>query len=282
MSEKGTDFANEIEYHQSAETVSDKVAEVRTEQSSLAVRLRGCFVTECQLTNPLNGQRVDILHTDPNLKSPAINSSHVMMPVGPSEAIGGRHGFPRWADYHEFTAVDTAEGQKRLAFQAVRSDLGLGLAKVFVLADSVMTSHTTAFNSEGTPAATSLGEHLYFNLKDANTNGLKINDLSLDQLLGEGSTKKVMDGGSIFWPDFTGNVVIDFPAGHSVELHVETDGADLDQVGMLVWHRPNTESICFEPTLGLKDDNSNKSNKELIIEPYGLASLSTSIKLLPK
>ena len=275
---KSNKFSDEIEKNKSSETVSDESVRIDGEHSSLEVRQRGCFITDCELTNPLSGERIDILYSDPNHNTAKLSASHVMSPIGSSKGIGGQHGFPRWADYHEFTRSDGKNGEKYVSFQAKRSDLGMGLVKVFEMGESYITSETTVSNYETESIETSLGEHLYFKLENEETDGLLVNGQTIDELLGEGSLKKIMSGVPLFWSLFDRQVVIDFPAGHSINLGVTVTGARQEIVGMLIWHRPETESICFEPTVGF-DPEMGKGG--LQIKQHETATLSTIIELLP-
>jgi len=269
-------FHKEIEFHKSAETVPTDSVRLETRSSSLAVRLRGCFVTDCQLTNPITHDRIKVLHADPDQTKPGLNSSHIMMPVGPSSDIGGRHGFPRWADYHEVSRNESDDGHKQIALQAGRSDMGLGLAKMFEISDRFIITNTTAFNSEDESVRTSLGEHLYFNLINEKVDGLMVEGVTLDNLLGEGSTEAIMRGEPCFWDGFDQEAVIHFPAGYTIRLRAETDVDE--SVGMLIWHRPGTDSICFEPTVGYNPEYDGNSGLE--IEAYSMRSLTTAIEVI--
>ncbi|NTW62441.1 hypothetical protein HGB25_03500 [Candidatus Saccharibacteria bacterium] len=270
-----SDYFKEIEDHKSAEVVSPEVAVIEAEGSTLSVRLRGCFVIDCRLTDPNTGQLVSILHSDPDLEVPKLTASHVMMPVSKSEGVGGQHGYPRWADYHEFQSLDGPGGEKRVSFQAKRSDFGLGVTKVFEMTDSRITTHTVVTNYENTSAHTSIGEHLYFTLEGEAISGLRVNGKSLDELLGDGAESEVMDQKSKIFEDYDGEAVIDFPDGRRLMLSTETDQPD--RLRMIIWHRKGSESICFEPTVGFDRETGNEG---LLIEPEQASVLTTTIQLL--
>lgn len=278
MTETTPSFHQEIDRNKSAETAPNQTCRIEGENSSLEVRLRGCFITECELSDPLcDGKRISILYSDPNIDTPKLTASHPMSPVGPSEGIGGQHGFPRWADYHEFERTDGEHGEKRVAFQAKRSDIGLGLSKAFEMNSSSITSTTTIHNYEASPAQTSLGEHLYFRLIDENSHGLRVNGLTLDELFGEGSEADIMNGGKArYWASYGGKAIINFPAGHSILLDAAVSGTSQDTLGLLVWHRPGTESICFEPIVGFDPE---RGNQEATVEPFETVSLTTRLQL---
>lgn len=280
MTETTQSFADQIERRaKDLEKVSTTTTTLEHDDSSvLVIRQRGCFVADCILAEPISGDATSVLHSDWDLTTSKLTASHVMSPVGSTEGLGGRHGFPRWADYKEFTQRDGPKGEKRTSFQAKRSDLGLGLIKTFELTESSLASSTTLLNSETEATHTSLGEHYYFTLKNEDSSGLTVNGKSLNELLGDGAEEKIMAGDAIFWPLFEGSVVINFPVGHSVKLSASAEGADESKLGMLFWHKPGSESICFEPTLGYDEDGQNNG---LSIDPYQSITLNTKIELLP-
>lgn len=274
-------FSQEIEAARNAETVSDAASTLEhTSGARLEVRNQGCFVTELKLTDPGSGEQVEILYSDPDHTKSKLSASHIMSPVGPSEGLGGQHGFPRWANYHAFPLTGASGDEKQIAFQAKRSDMGIGISKEFSLGGNTLYMETTLQNPEPGPVQTSLGEHLYFALPNENTEGLRLDGKTLDELLGDGSEATIMSGEAMFWPDFSGAVKIDFPAGHSIEMSTYAlAGEEQVPLGMLIWHRPGTPSICFEPTVGF---DPNRGNEQLEIAPSGQATLSTSIELLEK
>lgn len=269
-------FAAEIATNSSLDTLpSPQTSELATDRATLHVRERGCYITELSLYSQKHGADVDVLYSDPGIDIPKLTASHPMSPVGPYDGIGGQHGFPRWADYKEFPQ-DDAENSKRTAFQAKRSDSGPALAKTFDLTDSALEVDTVINNPSGQKLETSAGEHLYFTLTDENFTGLTLNGVSLDELLGEGSVDAVREGTPLYWGEFEGEATLSFPAGHEVGLSASSDDTDAN-LGMLIWHRPGTESICFEPVLGFDPE---KGGSGLAIAPYETVVLSTKIELL--
>ena len=278
MSE-GISFAQEIDANKNSPEAPSQLVGLETPLSNLDVRLRGAFITNCALTSPTTGDRVDVLYSEPDLKKPKITATHSMVPAGPYDGIGGQHGFPRWADYHEFSLPDDeSTGAKAMALQAKRSDSGLSLVKTFILREAALATKTTIRSSEATAEQTSIGEHLYFTLPGENFHGLKVNGRSLDQLLGQGSQEAVQHGDTLYW-DFGGQADIDFPAGHRIRLSAQFEGDTKYPLAMWIWKRPGSPSICFEPIAGVKyldkDDTSG-----LTVHPYGSAELRTRIDLL--
>lgn len=268
-------FYEEIKHNKSAEVVSTEGIEIKCEHSSLDIRLRGCFITDCELIDPVSGREIDVLYCDPKkIYIPKLPASHPMMPVSKSKGPGGQHGFPRWADYHKFELSDN-EGEKIVSFQAKRSDQGPGLTKVFKLSESRLRTRTIATNYQAETVHTSLGEHLYFSLPDENTDGLLVNGKTLDELLGENAECDVMSGGSKLYEAFDGTVEIYFPSGYKVKLAAQV--SQPGKLGLIVWHRPGSESICFEPTFGFDKETGNEG---LAIKPWQEVELTTTIELI--
>lgn len=271
-------FAEEIEVNKNAIEVSSQVATAETMASSLDVRLRGAYISDCELTSPTTGERVAVLYSEANLAKPKITATHPMVPAGPYEGLGGQHGFPRWSDYYEFPSVDGLNGDKYIAIQAKRSDDGLSLSKTFELTESTVTSHTTIASSEDSTEHTSMGEHLYFSLENENMNGLAINGKSLDELLGDGSEEVIKNDGTLFF-NFGGEAVISFPAGHSIKLSALFEGQTEYPLAMWIWKRPGSPSICFEPVVGVENLDEDDTSG-VTINPYSKAILTTKIELL--
>jgi hypothetical protein len=271
-------YAEEIKTNTKTAEVSSQVASIETADSSLCIRLRGAYITDCELTSPTNGRRIDVLYSEADLTKPKITATHPMVPAGPHEGIGGQHGFPRWSDYHEFPLEDGPNDEKRVAVQAKRSDNGLSLVKYFELTESTLTAHTTIRAEDDTAETTSMGEHMYFSLADEEFDGLKINGQTLDELLGEGSQHTVENDGTLYW-DFGGEANIDFPAGHSVKVSAAFEGDTKHPLAMWIWKRPGSPSICFEPIVGVENlDDDDTSGVR--VPPYGSATLSTRVELL--
>lgn len=266
-------FAEEIEANKSAEKVADAVAKLETVGSELNVRLRGAYITKCELTSPTSGQRVGVLYSDSDMTRPKISATHPMVPAGPYEGIGGQHGFARWADYDEARASDT-----ETTLTARRSDGGLGLSKRFELDSAALMTVTAITNPQEQPERTSLGEHIYFALAEGKIEGLKLNGQSLDELLGEGSEAAIANDKTLRY-DFGGEARIDFPAGHSVKMTADFEGETQYPLAMWIWKRRGSASICFEPVVGVRDIGL-EDNRGLMLPVGGRAVLSARLELL--
>lgn len=275
MTEKYNTFPEEIEFHKSEKSVPMDTVEINKNQSSLAIRLRGCFITDCKLTNPLSNETVSILHSESDKSVAKLTASHIMSPVSHNEGVGGHHGYPRWADYHEFPIEDGIDGEKRVSFQAKRSDLGLDTHKVFELNNNSLITDTIITSYEPESTSTSIGEHLYFKLKDEDIDGLLVNGTGLNELLGDEAATNILNEKSYIIPNFSGEINIHFPAEHNIKLSAKSSNGILN---MIIWHRKGSESICFEPTVGFSRETGNEG---ITIPPYGSAHLSTKIELLP-
>ena len=276
MTELLTPFATEIAANKNATQAPGALARIETATSSLNVRLRGCYITACELTGLETGARIGVLYSDPNITVPKINASHVMMPVGSSKGIGGGHGFARWADYKELPLADGPAGEKQIAIQAKRPDNGLSLTKSFRLTGSALTSLTNVYNPGTTAERTSLGEHLYFDLAGEQFEGFRINGQTLDELMGEGAEVAVKNDDTLEWYDFDGEALVEFPAGHSIRLSAEFTGDTELPLSIGIWHRRGTPSVCVEPIVGVRDDR----NDGIKLIPYTGAGLLTKIELL--
>ena len=276
MTENFKSFPEEIKHNQSEAEVSGETIELTKGKSFLDVRLRGCFITNLNLTDPSTGKSKNILNSEENKTKAKLTASHIMSPIGKYEGIGEQHGFPRWADYHEFSLPDGENGEKRVSFQAKRSDNGLGLYKYCELQDNCMISNTVFSNNGSGIENTSIGEHLYFALENESLEGILFNGSSLNSLLGEGADTEILEGKSFDYPLFNGEATLKFPDSRTIKLSVQASEGDLD---ILIWHRKGSNSICFEPTVGFSKETGNKG---LQIMPNETASLSTNIELLPE
>jgi len=271
-------FSDIITSIKNAERVNNTPERVEHESgSTLEIREQGCFVTELTLTRPETGQQIDVLYSDPDHTVPKLVASHIMSPAGPSDGPGGQHGYARWVPYRVIDRNQTPQGDKQVALEAFRGDYPIGITKDFTLYDDTLTMATTIENHGGSDVQTSLGEHLYFAFTDEEARDIRVNSLTLDELLGEGSQASVMAGNAVYWPDFDGAAILHFPAGHVIGLESGLANGDNTQLGMLIWRKPGSPSICFEPTVGI---NSLTDNHDLTLPAGGNVTLMTSIELL--
>lgn len=271
-------FKEEITRNREEKLLTDtKTVALKTPLSRLQIRERGCYITEAALFSPTFDEVIPVLFSDSNISIPKLTASHPMTPVGPYDGIGGQHGFARWADYHAFYLDAEDDSTESVSMQAKRIDGGLTLTKVFELTDSTLTTKAIAQNPSDTPHRTSIGEHLYFMLSKENFSGLTINGHTLDELLGDGAEEQIKQGMPLYWGDYPGSAAILFPDGYELRIKNTATQTQADQIGMLIWHRPGTPSICFEPTLGFTQSQDQGS---LVVAPFDFIALHTSIELL--
>lgn len=280
-------FLQEITDNQEIERAPVHLTEMEAGGAKVVIRERGCFIPTLELIESETGIAVPVLYSEDDLEKPKLSASHPMSPVGPYKGIGGQHGYPRWADYQKLFQEEGLAGEHRTVLQAKRSDDGLSLARELVLDATSLQITNTIRSSVDTPTSTSFGEHFYFRLTDETSKGLRFDGAPLDDFLQEsGVLSRIMEGNSYFWSGFDGEVVIEFPDGKQVRLTAE---AMLDtekgketlshKVGMLLWHRPGSESICFEPVVGFTEADGREGGT-CEIPRYGGMQFTTTIELV--
>jgi galactose mutarotase-like enzyme len=266
------DYDKMIAENREVAKVDPSAVSISNGRSILSVRLRGCFITTCRLMDPRTGSAVDILFAEKDHAIPKLMATHTMSPAGPFEGPGGQHGFPRWADYR---VTEQSDESGKLTLETHRSDDRIMLKKAFELSDHALVSHTTVYNPGEDTFRTSLGEHYYYPLPDNSTDGLTINGHDIDSLLGDGTLAQIMDGDAAFWGDWSGTADIRFPAGYSLRL--EASATPETNIGMLLWHKPGSGTICFEPTAGYKHGHMNTC---LCLESGEQGTLTSSLTLI--
>lgn len=261
--------------------------ELEAEGSYATIRLEGCYVTDCALQNRDDKITQILYNSATDLRVPKLSASHTMSPAGPYEGIGGQHGFARWADYQE-TGGSSSAKHHRVMFQAVTPAHYLGVHESFELRKSELVTTTSVENHTPETHNTSIGKHWYFS-RTAEDGSLLINDQSVDELLDrEGAYDAVMRGEAQFWPGFDGFAALRIATGKLLEMSVSTRLEDVRgeivetdaSLGMLLWHRRGTDSICIEPTFGCEqDENGVLQNTGLTLAAGVTALMRTEIEL---
>lgn len=278
------DFAQTIAEHKESEYVPSEQISFMAGEATVTIRERGAFIVTCSLEDPSTGRARRVLYcaeTGKDLFVPKITASHTMLPVGPSDGIGGQHGFPRWADY-ELVGSERGDASTRVVMQAEQSAHHvLSLTREFELHKSTFASLSEARNNSNTVQQTSLGEHYYFDLPNSDVAGIRFDGASLDEVLGEGAIEGINRGEAQFLSYGTQGVcaIIGFSDGKTVRLEghaVLEVGAVPIEHGLLVWRRPGSPSICFEPTIGY----NQKANNGIDIPPRGSVGLITTVDLV--
>jgi len=275
-------YIEELEALKSTPLTDPHFVEAKYGPAELQLRTEGAYITRLLLTTS-GGRPVDVLYAGPHTSVRKLDASHIMSPVGPSDGPGGQHGPARWLDYDAPPHLQT---QTRNGFAGVQlqsknplvgPDAEVPFGKFFELGPHHLYTRTTVYNPTD-ELRTSIGEHFYFSLEDEFTDGLTVNGQPLDNVLGDGALERVMRGESQFWEGYNGDARIRFPAGHIVSLSTEVDDvATTDTMGMLIWHREDTPSICFEPTIGFHPERGNEG---IELADWSSATLGTRIELL--
>lgn len=281
-----TSVRNLVEARQQAENAPERYIRLATDSSHLEVRKRGGFITRAALTSPTTGELVEVLYAEANRTSSKLRASHSMSPVGPSDGIGGQHGFPRWMDYELMNGVFAPSEKKKIILRAKPNLPDQRLVELLKLEDSALLSSIRLTNTGRDPLGTSMGKHYYFTLKNGDPEGLLLDGKTIDEIFEPGTQDAIRGGESRIISDFDGSVDIHFPAGHDVRLSAE--GRVGNEVAnhmlqLMLWHlsgeKPGekSESFCIEPTFGYVED---WDSDHLHILPDMTASLFTSIEVL--
>jgi galactose mutarotase-like enzyme len=260
-----------IEANRQAAAVPTDEVVLTAGQARLAVRKRGAFITDLTLQG-YGDQAVDVLYAEADHTKAKLVASHGMMPVGPSEGVGGQHGFLRWADY-EITYLNNSE--RDFGFVTLEADTAgsrLRVARNYALSAAQLLLTTIVENNGAAPLRTSLGEHLYFALPEgAGVEDIRIDQTPIDELLYSGATEKIKDGKAQFWPDYSGKISVYMPDDRVLNIE-NTLGpstqADERYLGMLLWQRPGKPYVCLEPTLGFLPFGDMPFNELLEVPAY--------------
>ncbi len=263
--------------------------------SSIEVRKRGAFITECKLeTFTTDPQLIDVLYCGQDTSTAKLPASHLMSPVGPSEEIGGQHGLPRWVDWHVFEPTkDILQGWPTIVMQAKRDDEEETILRALSLDKHNLKIRSTLQSNSERDTKVSLGEHLYFPCSERDIPNIAMyisgeSDredklLTLEEAFGKEMVQKLMQGEAFFWPDFSGYTEINFGNNKYVQLRsrlsIGPDGAPSQMISMIIWHLPGSDSICFEPVVGFwKNPDGTIRNDELRLAPSSTIELETSIE----
>lgn len=260
-------YAVYVEGLRVAEAVSPKTTTVSTLASELGVRHAGGYLVRGALGNPDTYETQEIFYVEPDIIKSKLAASHLMLPVGPHEGPGGQHGAARWLK-HDVTVRPWLNGTTRLNATPIAphwSDEG-NILRTFSLDSSKLTA-TTILDVHRS-GAVSLGHHDYYHLRDGDYEGFTINGKSIDTLLdAPGATDEVMSGKAHLWSDFDGKADVRFPDGTRLGITAQAKLRGIpinEQLGMLLWRRPNAPYICLEPTIGVQKDGEGNLRTEAL------------------
>lgn len=271
-------------------TVNELRYETNGGASSLLVRQTGAAIRELRLGN------VEVLTTgtelDPNgIEQPLkIDAAHTMLPVGPSE-LGPQHGVSRYSDYE--VEHSTEKSVSLRSWDRLRN---LGHFKDIDLDDDLVIITDTIENLALTDTQISAGEHLYFKVPEAELERIRlveedgsdavIRGHNEDGSIFEGTyadmVGKIREGDTVYGENFTGSQLIEIPGVGQVRLLAEAakSSGDSLQVDFHIWHRPGSNTVCFEPVVGFSVDEEGDHNDGIKLGPDENLQLRSEIQLL--
>jgi galactose mutarotase-like enzyme len=291
-----------VQQRMTAPEVSSETVKLSDGDNFIDIRLAGGYITKCVLGAPAMSP-ASILYSDENLSRPKIDASHTMSPVGPELAalpLGGQHGAYRWADYEV-----TARSPTNLVLAAKTSTEYPDLIKMFRFDSGDKTTmlimKTILTNNTSKRINTSLGDHLYWPLANKRLDGLSLSSCAnqaVDVLSDSRKLALIASGKShAYLPADTNEYDIRFPDGLGIRLYSEAQiissinstmkKVASARVGLLLWRRTNTESICFEPVVGMQGSAEQLipvdqvGNQGVRLNKGASVVLTTAVSLLP-
>jgi hypothetical protein len=220
-----------------------------------------------------------------------IDATHTMLSVGKT-GFGPEHGVSPYLDYD----IESSS-QEKVVLSSLDRLRNLGHLKTFELIPDGLKITDDVINLSADTQRLSLGEHLYFDCKEN-----CIPEITFHHDGDEDSSilKALSDRGEViagtmtdFWPllksgveslqaEFAGLLQLQIPDGRHIEIMAmaESDGKP-KMVDLQIWHRNDTDTICFEPIIGSTKPAGSKTRRSQIeVNPGESFSLTTSLKLL--
>ncbi len=255
--------------------------------ASLRIRTEGALIAELWvaerrvLTSPAGDDFEQPVKTDATI---------TMLPVGPS-AVGPQHGASRYLDY----GIEHSAGHsvKLAAKDTLR---GVGHLKTITLESTGLTvTDEVVSNSNHGETGLSLGEHFYFAVEEIDMAGVKFLDgAGAEQLITArkldgaeqtgilaGFLPELKAGRSIYLDRFNGSQIISIPGLGEVTLQARAMSESQEHtVGLLIWHRPGSNSMCFEPVTGfMVGDEGRLHNDGIVLAPGELVTLVSRVQV---
>ncbi len=193
-----------------------------------------------------------------------------VLPYGPSPA-GPQHGPSR---YNQYNIASSAANRLELT---ARDPQGYGHLKTLVAEADGATITDEVVNLSGNEARMSVGEHFYFPVQEAELAQVKfLNESGEETSFATGVEDKgnahgklsdfldeLMDGKTLHIEGFTGSQSISIPGLGVIELGADAQVEGQKQaVSLLIWHRPGTNTICFEPVAGVAMDSEGREQSD--------------------
>jgi galactose mutarotase-like enzyme len=215
-----------------------------------------------------------------------------MLPAGGNE-VGPQHGASRYLDYTIESSVANA-----VELRAQDSLRELEHVKKFAIQPDGLTITDKVLNTGDNEMGISVGEHFYFAAPEADLSGIKLLDetgveqsITVRKLDGTDETgpfsaflPELNKGRAVYFGGFSGSQIISIPGLGEIALSADAIAEGKQQsVGLLIWHRPGSNSICFEPVSGFSIDTDGKTkNGGIQLDSGALAKLSSRVSLRSK
>lgn len=231
--------------------------------------------------DPITGANFD--------QPPKTDGTISMFPVGSDES-GPQHGFSRYLEYKIYQS-----GGDKLVLSGHDRLLNVDHHKTFWLQPDGLSIIDDVMNLNTTPQALSLGEHCYFPINEARLGEIRLVDQFGDtewalMKFKDGSgtcgplsacLDEVRTGHTVYIPSERGIHHIWIPNLGTVTLDMAAHtGRIPEDTGLLVWHRKDTNTICFEPATGCSIDYQGKMrNNGITLLPGESVQLHTRVSL---
>lgn len=292
MARTAEQFATTITERQAAPEAPGKYFQVISGQSEAWIRRQGSFILKATLADLATGELVNPFYCEDDATKPKLTASHPMMPVGPHKGPGGQHGWARWAEYstpnerHPLELDELFIEAETLMIEDVTT-----LARWFKLSATQLWVTTGIVAKALGTTRTSVGHHDYYRLRDeGDIEGLTINDQRIDDFLGEqGAAREILQGTPRWLPELPERIEVGLPSGRRLAIKAWGESTPYpylntfsERMGMLLWHRQGTPSICFEPTMGVGgEDVEALKTDSLVLWKRGHARMHVMTQVLP-
>lgn len=240
-----------------------------------------------------------------------IDGTITTLPYGPTDG-GPQHGLSRILTY-ESIPRSSANSLNLMARDPV---MDLNHFKEFVVEPDGLSVVDEVVNTSDHETNLSIGEHYYFAVDKEKLADVKFLDetgaeqsIRVRKELGEDDDHEAIygeeetgtlssflddlkDGKTLYLEGFTGTQVISIPGIGEITLTAEAvtnlsagnmaDDANgqTQSVALLIWHRPGTDTICFEPVAGVTINSEGREVTDGLTIPAGkLASFTSRVKL---